>query len=237
MPPTEVEKTAPSSEDILDRFGDIARRLRGAMTDGEGPASGPSPTELNSVIESLLAGAREAERKLSDQQEKITRLEEISTTDELTWVLNRRGLEREFRGVLGRAHRQGEEGVLIYVDLDDFKPVNDIHGHAAGDEVLRQVARTLYESVRTTDSVARMGGDEFCVILVNTTRHNGVTRAEELNHELNDLIVNWNGSKIGVSASFGVQAFGKGDTAQEIIDSADAAMYSIKQLKGEKKPA
>ncbi|MDP6175323.1 MAG: GGDEF domain-containing protein, partial [Rhodospirillales bacterium] len=215
----------------------IAQRLRGAMNNGDGKGQDSSAQELHAVLESLLAGAREAKQKLADQEEKIALLEELSTTDELTQVLNRRGLEQEFRNVLGRADRLGEEGVLIYVDLDEFKPVNDKFGHAAGDEVLRSVARTLYDSVRTTDSVARMGGDEFCVLLVNTNRHNGLTRAEQLDHELNELSVVWEGKQIHVGATFGVQAFGKGDTAQQIIESADSSMYRIKQVKGQNRAA
>jgi diguanylate cyclase (GGDEF)-like protein len=82
-----------------------------------------------------------------------------------------------------------------------------------------------------------MGGDEFCVLLVNTNRHNGLTRAEQLDHELNELSVVWEGKQIHVGATFGVQAFGKGDTAQQIIESADSSMYRIKQVKGQNRAA
>src|SRR4030095_2227392 len=88
-------------------------------------------------------------------------------TDALTEVFNRRGFDRELRRTLAYIKRYWTRAALIYIDLDGFKPVNDRHGHAAGDAILKAVAATLVRCVRASDTVARLGGDEFAVILWN----------------------------------------------------------------------
>ncbi len=209
-------------------LADLAQQLDGIMARAD--VAGLNG-ELAAAIGKLKSAARAAERKLADQNTRITQLEQISTTDELTGILNRRGFEEEFRRVLARARRHDEEGVLVYVDLDGFKPVNDTHGHAAGDEVLRQVGRILIDSVRGSDSVARIGGDEFCVLLVKTSRQYGTERAEALNRAMNSAVVSWNERQIAIRASCGLQAFTARDNAKELLSCADAAMYRIKRFK------
>lgn len=247
---TSTTGTAGSAK-LADELRAIAERLQAAVSGAPGQTQDAQPRdsqprdsqpqdsqpqdaqtgELEAAIANLKARAREAGRKIKHQEARIAQLERTSTTDELTNVLNRRGFEREFHRALRRAQRHGEEGILIYLDLDAFKQVNDSHGHAAGDEVLRQVGRILNESVRQADSVARIGGDEFCVLLVDTSRYDGIKRAEELNHKLNDAFVHWNGCMIAVRATIGIQAYGQGDEAEKVLGCADAAMYLIKQIK------
>ena len=105
--------------------------------------------------------------------------------DPLTGLLNRRGFEKELSRVLATARRYDEQGVLIYLDLDDFKRVNDNYGHSAGDEMLKQVACFLDKSVRRSDYVARLGGDEFAILLIKISDMNGILRAEIMNRRLN----------------------------------------------------
>lgn len=224
----EAATATASVGDIADQLGGILAR---AGADGPRGGSAGLDEELETMIGKLKSAARAAEKKLVDQNKRISHLEQISTTDELTGILNRRGFEEEFRRVLARAHRHGEEGVLVYVDLDDFKPINDTYGHAAGDEVLRQAGRILMENVRGSDTVARIGGDEFCVLLVNTSRLEGTERAEALNRTLNSAIISWNERRIAIRASFGLQAFTARDNAKELLCCADAAMYRIKRFK------
>ncbi len=220
-------------------LGDLTNQLRAivARSMQNPPSEGQEDLDeyLETTIARLQAAAREAQKRLDEQTRRISQLEQISTTDELTGIMNRRGFEEEFRRILAHARRHDEKGVLVYVDLDGFKPINDTHGHAAGDEVLRQVARILTESIRGSDFVARIGGDEFCVLLVETNRFDGVERAESLNRELNSAVITWNERKIALHASFGLQAFTARDSAQELLSCADAAMNRVKRLKKENK--
>jgi diguanylate cyclase (GGDEF)-like protein len=182
------------------------------------------------LVEKALQAAAEIENRLMAQNARIAYLETLSMTDELTGLFNRRGFEDSFRRTLVSAGRYGDEGVLIACDLDDFKAINDRHGHSAGDEVLRHVGRLLRTHTRETDFVARLGGDEFAAILVQTGWRNGLKRAQTLSRALNRLVVKIGETPIAVSASIGVEHFGPDDTdAGALIARADMAMYVNKR--------
>ena len=105
--------------------------------------------------------------QLEASRARISELEARVDIDPLTDMLNRRGFERELKRSLAYVKRYGTSAALVYVDLDGFKPVNDRHGHAAGDAVLKAIAAALVRNVRASDVVARVGGDEFAVLLWN----------------------------------------------------------------------
>ncbi len=172
-----------------------------------------------------LACARETEERLAGLMERIGELEHLSLTDELTGLLNRRGFQMELKRVLASAERYDEQGALVYIDLDGFKPINDTYGHAAGDEVLTRVAAIIEDNVRDTDFVGRMGGDEFAVVLTRTTWDDGLKRAEILDKILNESYAAWNGRLISIRASFGFQGYFAKDESANLINRADEAMY------------
>ena len=181
------------------------------------------------AIDAAHSAAGNAETHLAEYLERIAVLEQLAITDELTGVLNRRGFLSEFHRALSSASRYNEQGVLVYIDLDDFKPVNDTYGHAAGDEVLRQVTATLLESVRGTDVVARLGGDEFAVLLTRTKWEDSIPRIEQLERSLNQTMVTWEDQLIRLSASIGVQIYGPEDQGDDLLTRADHAMYEAKK--------
>jgi len=183
------------------------------------------------AAETALTAAVDTQNKLQNQSLRIAEMERIACTDELTGAYNRRGFHQEFKRVLASANRYTETGVLIYLDLDGFKPINDTYGHAAGDHVLCEVVKTLSKSVRPTDLVARLGGDEFAVLLTRTDWQNGLQRAEILKHVLNTKYVNWNTKHIAVRASLGFQRYGPEDCDQSLLIKADDAMYQAKRLR------
>ena len=203
----------------------IPVRLRPEVAEKNGQSS------LLNAIDIILTEAEVLKTTVHEQSDRIAYLEELAPTDELTQLANRRGFELELNRAQSRAQRQEEEGELVYVDLDEFKPVNDTHGHAAGDDVLRQVAKVLRENIWEMDVVGRLDGDEFAIILTGTNREDGLVRAEALNQLLNQSSILWDNERIEISASFGIQTFQGGDSAATLIASADQAMYTIKQLK------
>ncbi|MFQ5763559.1 MAG: GGDEF domain-containing protein, partial [Rhodospirillales bacterium] len=166
---------------------------------------------LPGAADAALAEAETAERTMAEQRDRLARLEDLAATDELTGLLNRRGFEAALARAMAGARRYHEKGVLVFIDLDGFKPVNDTYGHAAGDEVLRQVSRLLAESVRATDFVGRLGGDEFAVVLTRTDWEAGLKRAEAFDQLVNGAVVTWAGRVIQVRASFGFQTYGPDD--------------------------
>src|SRR5258708_38522779 len=103
----------------------------------------------------------EGARKLQQQRGRMEYRESLSVTDELTQIKNRRGFMTDLQRALAESKRNGNGGVLLMIDLDGFKAINDTHGHAAGDEVLIHAAGVLNGHIRPSDTVARLGGDEF----------------------------------------------------------------------------
>lgn len=190
-----------------------------------------SVTVEASVLENQLAEARAT---IAEQRERIAYLESLSMTDELTGLLNRRGFFSHFRREIAAARRQRAKGngkgggVLVIIDLDGFKRINDTHGHMAGDAYLRQVARLLVGAVREEDVVARLGGDEFALLLTNTDAACGSARARQIATAACRRGVQWNNADLPIRFSFGVQSYGADDREEEVIRLADSHMYSNK---------
>ncbi len=220
----------PSHSDLVSSVSVLADCLQRANAE----ASGGGVFALRETARNALVAVLDAERRMAQQHDRIVYLERLSLTDELTGLLNRRGFQAQLRRALAAADRYDENGVLAYVDLDGFKPVNDTYGHAAGDEVLRQVARVLNDNVRDTDCVGRMGGDEFAILLTRTSPRDGVKRARWLENLLNATVVNWQGRNIALRASFGFQRYGPKDNEHDLLKRADSAMYNTKRLRGDR---
>ncbi len=176
----------------------------------------------------------EAEQALADRDEQIGHLRSLAMTDSLTGLMNRRGFEDYLRRVTASAERYDEQGVLVYIDLDDFKPINDEIGHDAGDAVLGFVARFFTENVRLTDTVARLGGDEFAILMVQTPAKEGEERARALQTALNASHLTYSGYALPISASMGVAPFVSGSDSKALVRRADSSMYQDKERRQRK---
>ncbi len=205
--------------------GEITSRLLNSMSQSEKPGS-----KNWRLLQEMLAFAAEAEQQLAEQKVRIDHLESLAVTDHLTGLLNRRGFQEALDRALAEAARHDGRGLIAFIDLDRFKPINDKFGHEAGDEVLRAVADTLIEGVRNTDYVARMAGDEFVILFVRAERA-ARERALAIKSRLNRLIVPYDGDLILVKASMGIQAYGKTSTADDLMRRADKAMYRDKETR------
>jgi diguanylate cyclase (GGDEF)-like protein len=181
------------------------------------------------VLHRLKQATEEARRHIVEQGQRIAELEEITRTDAMTGLLNRRGFEEELSRALASARRYGETGVLAYIDLNDFKQINDLYGHEAGDRVLMQVGGILAVSIRETDYAARLGGDEFALLLTKTGWRDGRGRARKVARHLNETFVTLDGRPVRLSASAGVEAYGAGDDEATLLSRADGAMYRAKR--------
>ncbi len=187
-----------------------------------------SSTPWLHLIDIAIAYAMEAQERLAITSRRVAELERLSVTDELTGLLNRRGFEDRLQSEMATARRVGEGGVLIFIDLDDFKPINDSFGHAAGDEVLRQAAGLLRANVRESDCVGRLGGDEFVVLMPRSRKHNGLLRARSLEELLNHGVAMWDNIAIPFRASCGVHTYLPTADWRETLSNADAEMYRRK---------
>jgi diguanylate cyclase (GGDEF)-like protein len=194
-------------------------------SDKKSPAQPPRP---RTAAARLLAEVERLATQLEASRACISDLESRIDVDPLTETLNRRGFERELKRSLAYVKRYAANATLIYLDLDEFKPVNDRHGHAAGDAVLKAVAAALIGEVRASDVVARIGGDEFAVLLWNLPDADAVAKAVDLERAVYATPVRWGASTIVVGASAGVAFVGPLDTPAEVLARADAAMYARK---------
>lgn len=183
--------------------------------------------KLLSAAQNTLEGERRL-RGYIEAMERKTRQE--AERDPLTHLFNRRAGERAIKQALEKACSESLQGAVMLIDLDGFKPINDTHGHDAGDKVLVAVANRLVQSLRQSDIVIRWGGDEFLVVFVQgRERLDAASVAEKLLASFANPIDIGNGLQGSVGASIGVAIFpdhGKDDVA--LIDVADKAMYQVK---------
>ena len=158
---------------------------------------------------------------------RIGRIQQLhATTDKLTGLLNRYAgsakLSEEFEYGAGNS----TDLAVILVDVDHFKEINDFHGHLVGDKVLKEFGDVISNFIRKTDSVVRWGGEEFLVILPNTTIENGVRLAERLREEIDQRVF---ATQLHVTASFGVASRQHGQDMEALFHAADQAMYKAKE--------
>ncbi len=167
---------------------------------------------------------------ISQRKEAERRLETLAVTDTLTGLPNRRGLDTALAAALARARRQGWRIAVLFIDIDHFKQINDRHGHAVGDEVLRACAARMREALRETDTVARLAGDEF-VVLLEALRGGGRHEAEKVTRKIVDALQQPVATACGpvqASASVGLAVSHGLVEPERLLRDADAALYRAK---------
>src|SRR5690242_7199238 len=184
---------------------------------------------LRSAIMGLLGEVEGLRRELEDARNRISFLERLADEDSLMPIANRRAFVRELSRMMAFAQRYGTPSSVVYFDLNGLKTINDQHGHAAGDAALQHIAQVLVDSVRNTDVVGRIGGDEFGVLLVQTDEETARRKADALAVAIAERPLHWQGVDIALSAAYGTHSFTGHENAAEALDAADRAMYALKK--------
>jgi len=176
-----------------------------------------------------VAGVHSVTLDITERKKQELRLRALTTTDHLTGLANRAGFEERLLAALDQARVNGSTGALLLVDLDRFKVVNDTHGHAVGDALLRAFAQRLARAVRPYDGVARFGGDEFAVILEH------LSHADDAKTVAANILAACNKpfrlreAVVQVGASIGIATFDARTLAQSVVfEAADEALYEAK---------
>lgn len=168
-------------------------------------------------------------RDVSELHRLTQTLEHQATHDELTGLTNRREFNLRLQAGLAACRANGAPYALCYIDLDQFKAVNDICGHRAGDLLLQKIAATLQQHARITDTLARLGGDEFALLMVNCPAGQAAQRADELRSAVSEVPFNWSGHRFAVNASVGIVVLNQIEGGMdEALACADAACYVAK---------
>ncbi len=155
---------------------------------------------------------------------------EQATRDRLTGLLNRREIDVHAEAAVSLAHRHGRSVSFLMVDIDYFKRINDRYGDAAGDEVLREVARRIFAACRASDVVGRYGGEEFLLILPETLVDAAATTGDKIRRVLSEEPVKCDDLRIAITASVGVAELNPGMRTAELYEAADRALYRAKEL-------
>ena len=183
------------------------------------------PIERNELI-ARARGQIRHKRYQDGLRHAYQRSVSLALTDSLTGLYNRRYLTCHLASLVGRLAVEGKPLALAMVDIDHFKEVNDTHGHAAGDDVLRDLAQLLKRFIRSSDLAARLGGEEFVVVMPDT----GVGDAEAITRRLRRGVAESTGGKAPITVSIGVAELqGPNDTPERLLRRADDALYEAKR--------
>lgn len=213
-------------------------------------AKAGSINELNSVLDDVMRDTRtvqtqalnsrdemlatrrkvqDAEAKIHELESQLAQMSELAREDPLTGSLNRRGLDDVFEREQARAKRRGTPLCIALLDMDDFKQLNDTHGHGAGDEALIHVVKIIKETLRTMDVIGRFGGEEFLVVLPDTSLEDAMSVVARLKKELTKRIFMHNNQRLLITFSAGVALSAPGEDPKSVLKRADAALYQAKK--------
>jgi diguanylate cyclase (GGDEF)-like protein len=207
-----------------DGFASLVLRLRLALR------RDPDPRKRQ-LVEQILTAAAESEQRLAEQADRIVELEQLSGSDDLTGLPNRRAFDAFMARELARAARDGHGGALAFLDLDRFKSINDRHGHAAGDAALCHVAHHLRPAARASDFVARLHGDEFVLVLPGASLEQAEPRVTTLAGRIERQPLRFGDTLIPLRISHGLAAYdGRTDQAA-LLRLSDRAMYRRKRAR------
>lgn len=231
IPPGEREIAEAAARELFADGSPVRAELHWRGRDGELHLIDWSSTALTAAHGEVTymvgtgVDVTESRRWAADRAAVEDRLRYIADHDALTGLFNRRRFEEELSRHLARGRRYGMDGALLLLDLDDFKAVNDLHGHRAGDGVLVAVARVLCGRLRESDVVARFGGDEFAVLMPHGGRAEAADLAQLVTHAVTTDVAGPTGP---LHASVGFAVFEESATSDEVLSRADDAMYADK---------
>jgi diguanylate cyclase (GGDEF)-like protein len=228
-----------ASYDTLDKMIATIKQRVQALGKAAGGASQMPQNFVNQLIQCvagdtfcLAAKVSRLDHQLADQVERLADAQEAALSDTLTGLFNRRGFESFGQQLLAQAAKANLSVACLMIDLDDFKPINDTHGHAAGDEILTTAASLLRSNIAKGDLVARLGGDEFAIMILGDQQGDAHAVAQRLHATCNGKKVPLgNGREAALAMSIGGVFFERvtsQTTVQELADAADRVMYGIK---------
>ena len=177
-----------------------------------------------------IIGALGVNRDITDRMNKLAQLEKLAHYDQLTEIPNRYLLFDRIKHLISRSRREQASFALLYIDLDNFKAFNDTRGHAYGDQVLVEVVNRIKQTIRDSDTIARIGGDEFVILLEKVSNKDEIINIVNTITKPSNKTLTINGEELTISCSIGTAIYpDDGDTADALLAVADKAMYQCKR--------
>jgi diguanylate cyclase (GGDEF)-like protein len=185
--------------------------------------------KVKEAIMTLMEEVDNLRRSVEGINQRLAEAEKLADQDPLLPIYNRRAFVRELTRAQAAIERYGSSSSLVYIDLNGFKGVNDTYGHQAGDFVLTEFSKRLVKSVRESDVVGRLGGDEFGLILTNTNSEQASILAARLPQELERDPIFWEGNRLEVGLAYGIVPVEPDQHPEQTLTDADSKMYQQKQ--------
>jgi diguanylate cyclase len=231
---------AQSTTEFHDKIGSFSTRIRGADNIEQLDAVlGEVLKETSKVQEEALQSrdrmlaahqeVQDAEGRIRELEEKLRTLSDLVREDQLTGSLNRRGLDELYERESARADRRNTQLCVALLDLDDFKKLNDTYGHIAGDNALKHLVKTVKDTLRSMDVIARFGGEEFLIVLPETSVEAAAATMTRLQRELTRHYFLHENEKLLITFSAGVALRLPNEDQTSLVRRADRAMYQAKQ--------
>lgn len=181
------------------------------------------------AVSALLEKLDDTSRELSRTRETLSEMEQLVDVDCVATIPNRRAFMRRMTWAITMHERYGHPSTVLYFDINDFKHINDMHGHAAGDLAIRHISHLLANSMRESDFLARIGGDEFAIIMYYANEDAAKKRGEFISEKLRTTPFVFAGKKIHLSTAYGYYTVHNGDDAESCLAAADMSMYVDKR--------
>lgn len=221
---TEKNEFARLTEIVFDHLASIQDALREYQSREQRLHGASVSQELQSVVKRVRSVEMEAERT----RELLEAEKHKSNHDELTGLPNRAAYNERAFHELRRFKRYHRPLTLAVCDIDFFKKINDQFGHSAGDKSLKVIARYIVSKLRTVDFVARLGGEEFVMIMPETTEEQALSVLDKIRASISKMPFKYNGKPFQITVSFGISEFSSDDTMDTAFERADRALYAAK---------
>ncbi len=215
-----LEATQSQTPNYKDEIGEILN-LHGIPQDEMTPM-------VKAALDSLMDEVRLLRSERVRLMDSLRNAESLADTDSLSGVFNARAFLREMGRIMSFGQRYDIPSSLLFFDLNGFKGVNDSFGHAAGDLIIQNFAKTLKENIRESDIVGRVGGDEFAILLAKANEQEAEAKSAQLKSAIAAIRIPFNGRVLTTDATIGVYAIDNKDTPQSALSAADEAMYQGK---------